>query len=449
MTDRISGAVTDAAIERMLGARASGVLPGDLAAGIVAAVGTVPQRRAGVRGLWLPQSRQAQALLAAALIAMLVLAAIVALVGTSILRQSRKLAVAPTPPPNGVVATASPSPSPTPTATPGATPDPATAGLLVVYGNGKTSANIFALDPATGKRTPLGTIQAQAPWGAVAWSTARRTVTVFHVGDGAQAIATIDVASHEISRVNLPPGGSSDEPSPTGDRFARLEGAVDVGLTLSVVDVDGTELVQIPLPRDLVAFGDVRWAPDESSVLLTGCQPCNLMGKGPSTVNEAHMFIVPLDGSPIRELASSTVAQYGLPTWSPDGSRIAYTVYCDSGCNPGIGSVDVATGTTTQLTKNRVDGEPTWSPDGARIAFVRSSGTGRGLWVMDADGGNPTRLVAAKADDDIRAPLWAPDGTSIVYSEGALTESRMSDLWIVSSAGGDARLLLRNAGADW
>jgi Tol biopolymer transport system component len=224
---------------------------------------------------------------------------------------------------------------------------------------------------------------------------------------------------------------------------------MDVGFTLSVVDVDGSELARVPLPRDLVAFGDTRWAPDESSVLATGCRPCNLLGKGPSDVNVSHLFLVPIDGGAIRELTSSTVGTFGSPTWSRDGARIAYTLECERGCDAGIGSVELADGRVKQLTKNSADALPTWSPDGQRVAFVRARGTGRGLWVMDADGGNPVRLVAAQADDDIRAPVWAPDGSSIVYSQGALTESRMSDVWIVSSAGGEARLLLRNAGVDW
>ena len=450
MTNRISGSVTDTAIERMLGARAGGALPTGLAAGIVGAAVDVPQHRTGFRGFWSPRSHQAQALLAAAAIALLLLAAAVALVGTSILRQPRKLAVAPTPPPNAVVATATPtaSPSATPAITPSVAPD-ASPGLLVVYQNGQTSADIFTLDPVTGQRTPLGSVQAQAPWGAVKWSGDRRTVTVFHVGDGAQAIATIDVAGHEISPLVLPAGASSDDPSPSGQRYAHMEGALDVGFTLSVVDVDGTELARVPLPKDLAAFGDTRWAPDENTILATGCRPCNLLGKGPSDVNVSHLFIIPLDGGAVRELTRSTVGTFGWPAWSRDGSRIAYALECDSGCSAGIGVVDVADGRVTQLTKNKADGQPSWSPDGGRIAFVRSNGTGRGLWVMDADGGNPVRLVATRADDDIRAPLWAPDGGSLVYSRGALSESRMSDVWIVPSTGGAARLLLRNAAADW
>jgi Tol biopolymer transport system component len=451
MTNRTSGSVTDAAIERMLGARAGGSLPSSVAAGIVAAIADVPQRRTGVRGFWVPRSRQSQAVLAAALIAALLLAAAIALVGTSILRQSHKLAVAPTPPPNGLVATATPSATPTatPTTGPSAPPNLAAGGPLVVYQNGKTSANIFTLDPVTGKRTALGSVQAQAPWGSVQWSADKGTVTVFRVGDGAQAIATIDVATAEMSRVDLIPGESSDDPSPSGKRIARFEGAVDVGFTLSVVDVDGTEIASVPLPKDLVAFGGTMWAPDENSILATGCRPCNLLGKGPSDVNVSHLFIVPLDGGGIRELTSSTAGGFGSPAWSRDGSRIAFSLQCDSGCDAGIGIVDVADGHVAQLTKNNADDLPTWSPDGQRIAFIRSNGNGRGLWVMDADGGKPVRLVPATADDEIRAPLWAPDGASIVYSQGALTETRMTDLWIVSSGGGDARLLLRNAAADW
>jgi Tol biopolymer transport system component len=382
----------------------------------------------------------------AAAIGLLIVAAAVAIVGAALLQRSNELVVPPSPPPNTVIA---PSPSQTPSPTPPVSPDPEQTNLVAVYQSAGTSADLFTLDVSTGKRTSLGTIQAQAPWAAVQWSTDRRRLTIFHVGDGAQAIAQVDVDSSEILPLVLTPSGSSDAIAPSGDRIARIEGAADVGFGLSVVDLDGNEVYHVSLPPSLVAMGGVAWAPDSRSVVIAGCQPCNLLGKGPSNVNDSHLFVIPLDGGEMRPLMTSTTGQFGFTAWSPDASSIAYTLHCESGCDAGIGIVRVADGVFTRLTRSAADNEPVWSPDGRRIAFVRTVGSGRGLWVVDADGRNASRIASASVDYGIHDPQWSPDGTSIIYSKGALSESRLTDLWLVSSTGGDEHLLLRNAVADW
>ena len=57
---------------------------------------------------------------------------------------------------------------------------------------------------------------------------------------------------------------------------------------------------------------------------------------------------------------------------------------------------------------------PAWSPDGRTIAFTACGPDDDGWYVylMDADGGNMTRLVKG------RNPSFAPDGKSLVYDDG-------------------------------
>jgi Tol biopolymer transport system component len=53
---------------------------------------------------------------------------------------------------------------------------------------------------------------------------------------------------------------------------------------------------------------------------------------------------------------------------------------------------------------------PAWSPDGTRIAYTLNGA----VWVMDADGSNQHQLIEGPADN----PDWSPDGQEIVYSDG-------------------------------
>jgi TolB protein len=63
-----------------------------------------------------------------------------------------------------------------------------------------------------------------------------------------------------------------------------------------------------------------------------------------------------------------------------------------------------------------LDEEPSWSPDGKRIAFSSTRGQKNNLdiFVMDADGGNATRLTDHPATE--QEPVWAHDAQSLFFS---------------------------------
>ena len=59
------------------------------------------------------------------------------------------------------------------------------------------------------------------------------------------------------------------------------------------------------------------------------------------------------------------------------------------------------------------DGSPSWSPDGTQIAFESHRDGNGEIYVMDADGNNLRRLTSHSAGD--RSPSWSPDGTQITF----------------------------------
>jgi Tol biopolymer transport system component len=190
------------------------------------------------------------------------------------------------------------------------------------------------------------------------------------------------------------------------------------------------------------------WSPDGTLIVASGCQPCNLAGKGPDSTNHVHLYLLPVDGSAARVLGDvATDGGFNNDlAWSPDGGTIAVTL-------GGIVLVDVATGKVTRLTSNPNDFEPTWSDDGRRIAFVRSFGSGLGIWVMDVDGTNLARLTTAPAKPDDHssedgAPVWSPNGSTILFTR-RIAGTTFGDVWRVPSAGGTPERILQNAVADW
>ena len=105
----------------------------------------------------------------------------------------------------------------------------------------------------------------------------------------------------------------------------------------------------------------------------------------------------------------------GQPAWSRDGERIAYPRSAPAG-QEGIWIINAAGGGAARIAGTQLlDADPTWSPDGTRIAFNGRGRTPAGIYVVDADGGTPTLIAGTTGYQD---PSWSPDGRLIAASTG-------------------------------
>ena len=157
----------------------------------------------------------------------------------------------------------------------------------------------------------------------------------------------------------------------------------------------------------------------------------------------------------VRRCAMPCVRQDDIE-WSPDGSQIAYTQmdhnFCN-GLNGSGGSCSIYTvgagGTdrTRLSTGSVVDPvNPSWSPDGTAIAFSgRDSEQGKDWFVytMVLDGSEPSRLAADLPAPMPNLPAWSPDGSAIAFLAAGGTEEEgwPYELWFVAPDGSERRLL--------
>jgi Tol biopolymer transport system component len=126
---------------------------------------------------------------------------------------------------------------------------------------------------------------------------------------------------------------------------------------------------------------------------------------GDGRVDRGGIHLVAPDGSS-RTLLTPGVAAAEQPTWSPDGSRLAYLVDEENESPPrgGLWLVNANGGSRVRLFAGQAGGH-VWSPDGTRIAFD----SGNRVHVARVADGQVTNVGAGVSAS------WSPDGDQLAY----------------------------------
>jgi Tol biopolymer transport system component len=124
---------------------------------------------------------------------------------------------------------------------------------------------------------------------------------------------------------------------------------------------------------------------------------------------------LPLDGSAPRTLLATSLPEFS-PTWSPTGDQFAYVTRRNGTDELWVrstqGNWDRPVVTAKEFPTLEAILSPSFSPDGSRIAYtalIAGGGRRRSLAISPASGGSPT-IVA-----DGYAPSWSPDGSQIAF----------------------------------
>lgn len=122
---------------------------------------------------------------------------------------------------------------------------------------------------------------------------------------------------------------------------------------------------------------------------------------------QKDLYVANSDGPGRKNITNTPTVNELMPSASPDGSKVAFVRE-----GAGIWVVNVDGSGLTQLTGNANDLTPDWSPDGTRLVFTR--GGEQDLWIMQADGSNPMKVLENEVNDE--TPAWSPDGEWIAFS---------------------------------
>jgi Tol biopolymer transport system component len=175
---------------------------------------------------------------------------------------------------------------------------------------------------------------------------------------------------------------------------------------LWVMNADGTGATQLT-DGNLDEFPS--WSPDGSRVAFDR-QP--YLGANP----RSNLWIVNADGTGAHMVDVGVNETVFEPSWSPDGARIAYS---NLGQIVTVRTEGADRRVVTGMPGGGAARAPNWSPDGSQLAFMgeRPNGDGRyDIWVVNADGSGMRRVAELG-----KHPAWSPDGTKISFSKQDFT----------------------------
>ena len=240
--------------------------------------------------------------------------------------------------------------------------------------------------------------------------------------------------------VNLTPGLPTNQLSPsidpTGTRIAFRNGD---GTAATPFDIWSTRLdtgISVPITSDPPSDTAPSYSPDGRLIAFTRDLD---LGAGSDT----DLMLIGADGSGLRNVTNSPGIDERMPEFSPDGTRLVFTVFGgaadDSLAVIGVdGSGRAPLGVSALLPGD--EGGAVFSPDGKRIAF--SSGPMDQLFVAAADGSNALNLTPTWPNEAVNAS-WAPDGSRLVWDDDG------GDLFLISSSGGPITPLTDDAEGDF
>ena len=262
----------------------------------------------------------------------------------------------------------------------------------------------------------------------VSWSERGRIAFASFGGDGLLYIYTINEQGRALTLLTTADsndarrGGRHPGFSPDGGTivFSSRRGATPALYLMDAERGDRDRIQRITDDAGTGADTQPKYHPDGDRIVYTSTRRAGY----------ADIRIVNTDGSGSMPVVE-TDAEENWASVSPDGTMLAYQ--SDAAGRTDVWVKDISAlgteafdptdrGTNLTVDSNFRDEAPSWSPDGTRIAFHSNRNGHFDIFVMNADGSGQVEVTADPRSDGF--PVFSPDGTEL-----AITRDR--EVWSV------------------
>ncbi len=211
-----------------------------------------------------------------------------------------------------------------------------------------------------------------------------------------------------------------------------------------VVDRDGTNRENVTKGRFEESIFFPSWSPDGDAIAY--------WSKVGGIFGVEDIFVMSANGRNAKNLTDD-LHRDDRPSWAPFRRKIAFASIFVGGANnfggnKWLGSdifvMDANGRNRVNLTQNgHADNlNASWSPDGSRIAYSAKPKPGlwfapRNIYAMNADGSNPILLTPQERWTYEASPCWSPDSTKIAFVNQ--TPDGFKDIFTMNADGSDLR----------